>query len=195
MTPADYPTYSMMNTFSEATGREVPDIALRIAEYHPAWPAVTFVPTADHHAAVRLICDIADPRWYRHPTRPTRLSRLYSHLGLTPQNVLALLGEGQPGHNFNRAKNAVRVWYNLRAQKTAREPGDFLLRLLDARKENRAFGLLRGTQKFVAFVCAVWSDALKPPHPEVGFAASRFFGKEPREAKAFDRHLSEHKRV
>lgn len=191
----DYATFSMMTTFGDGAGREVPDIALRIAEYHPAWPAVTFIPTADPHAAVRLLCDIVDPRWYRHPLHPTRLTRLYSHLGLTPQNVLALRGEGQPGHNFNRAKNAVRVWYNLRAQKTGRDAGDFLLRLLDSKGDRQTSGLLRGTQKLVAFVCAVWSDAVKTPHPEVGFAASRFFKGDEKEARAFERHMAANKRV
>lgn len=196
MQNVDYATYSMMNTFAETSpGREVPDFTIKIAEYHPTWPAFTFIPTADRHAAARLICDIIDPRWYRHPTHPARLTRLYSHLGLTPQNVLALSGEGQPGHNFNRAKNAVRVWYNLKAQKPGREPGDFLLRLLDGKKGKLTDGLLRGTQRLVAFVCAVWADAIKPPHPEVGFAAARFFKDDPKEARAFDRHVGASKRV
>jgi hypothetical protein len=74
MQTVDYATYSMMNTFTEtAPGREVPDHTLKIAEYHPTWPAFTFIPTADKHAAARLICDIVDPRWYRHPRHPAQV--------------------------------------------------------------------------------------------------------------------------
>lgn len=194
MTSYDYPSYAMAAALADVPGREVPEVAIRISQYHPAWPALSFISTLDTHAACRFMCDVIDPRWFRHPTRPGRLTRLFSYLGLTPENMTACVGEGQSGLNFNRATTAVRSWYNLRAQKAGRESGDFLLKSLDVYKGRQAGGLLRGTQRFVSFVCAVWLDAVRPPHPEVGFTASRFF-RDHATAKAFDRHVAACKRL
>ena len=194
MTTADYTTYAMINTVGERGGREVPMMTKKIAAYHPAWAALTFVRSVDEDTACRLLCDIVDPRWYRHPTRPERFSRLHAHLGLTPENMAACAGQGRAGLHFNRATNALRVWYNRAAQKGSKEPGDFLYRVLDSYDGDLAKGLLRGTQRLVEFVAAVWLDEVRPHHPEAGFDAARFFRDE-RASKAFEQHRAAFKPV
>lgn len=174
LVPLDYCTYAMIDGLTDCVGREVPEVVARIAEYHPAWPALTFVTGVDRSAACRLLCDVVDPRWYRHPTRPGRLTRLSAHLGLTPENIAACVGEGRPGRHFNRAANAVRVWYNPRSHRETPGPADFLLATLAAH-ERLGRGLLRGTERLVAFVAAVWDDAVRPKHPEVAFDPAVFF--------------------
>ena len=187
MTTADYSTYAIINTLGDKPGREVPEVTRRIAEYHPAWDAITFIRGVDRDAACKLLADVVDPRWYRHPSRPDRLSRLHVHLGLTPENMAACTGEGRSGHHFNRATNAVKVWYNLSARRDTRVPGDFLGRVLDDHGADLAKGLLRGTQRLVEFIAAVWLDAVSPHHPEAGFDPAQFF-RDPAVAKAFVRH-------
>ena len=194
MTTADYSTYAMIDTLGDKPGREVPEVTRRIAEYHPAWDAITFVRGVDEDAACRLLADIIDPRWYRHPSRPGRFSRLHAHLGLTPENMAACTGDGRSGFHFNRATNAVRVWYNRSAQRGIKEPGDFLGQVLDAHGDNLAKGLLRGTQRLVEFVSAVWLDVVSPRHPESGFDPAQFF-RDAGAVKAFEQHRTACKRV
>lgn len=192
LAPSDYCTYAMINALASSPGLAVPELVRRIAVYHPAWPAVTFIPTSDKDAACRLLCDIIDPRWYRHPTRPSRRSRLYAHLGLSPDNLAACSGEGLSGRYFDRCTNAVRVWYNRLAQKESRAPGDFLLRRMDSYKEMKT-GLLRGTKLMVDFVAAVWEDMVTVRHPEIaGFDPSVFFASVA-VGKAYARHKEAHK--
>lgn len=194
MTTLDYSTYAMINSVGDRDMPEVPQVTKKIAAYHPAWPAVTFVRTLDEDAACQLICHIVDPRWFRHHKHPGRNTRLHAHLGLTPDNVGIICGNpGERGIHFNRATLAVRTWYNRHARRGSREPGDFLLRSLDAHA-TLAKGLLRGTQQLVNFVAAVWLNAVRPPHPEAGFRPREFF-RDDTVARAYEQHRAAFKRV
>lgn len=189
LTLLDCVTYSLIDGAGDGY-REVPDGLLALAKYHPAWAALTFLPGVDKSAAVHLLCDITDPRWYLHPTRPARLTRMFSHLGLTPQNFAACEGSAPRGRHFTRAANAARVWYNLRTKREGdRDPGDFLLRQL-AGHTRLDTGLLRCTQRLVELVAGVWLAAVRRPHAEVtGFDPQKFFTPA-REAKAFAAHAA-----
>lgn len=170
----------------DATPPTVPAVATQLAVGHPAWPAVTFGLAATD-AACLLLCDIIDPRWYQHPSHPTRLSRLYAHLGLTPQNMACYAGTTTVSDvNFWRAWNAVRVWYNPASQLmwAGRESDNYLFRVLAAHKNDLARGLLRATQCLVALVHEVWTDAVRASHADFRFQADRFFKTAP-EAAAF----------
>lgn len=193
MATSDYVTYAMISSLTETT-REVPEMTRRIAAYHPAWAAVTFLPKVDLDAAIRLLCHIVDPRWYAHKQHSSRQSRLNEHLGLTPGNMAMIAGEpGSAGRHFNRATTAVKVWYNRLARKTGSEPGGFLMRGMSAHP-TLAEGLLRGTQRLVSFVSSVWLDAVRPQHPELGFQSKQFFRNEP-DSRAFELHRMSFKRV
>ncbi len=194
MTNDDYSTYAMIDTIGERRAREVPEVTKRIAAYHPAWPAVTFVSGHDEDAACQLLCDVIDPRWFRHPTHPQRLSRLHAHLGLTPENMASCAGGGPSGLHFNRATTALRVWYNRAARRGCGEPGDFLYKIVDAHPGDLAKGLLRGTQRLVEFVAAVWLDAVRTRHPEAPFDMGQFF-RDSRVTRAFEQHRAACKRV
>lgn len=189
LTTLDYTTYAMINMVGDREMREVPEVVRRIAAYHPAWPAVTFVCSGDADAACQLLCHIVDPRWYRHPGHPGRHTRLHAHLGLTPANAAVIAGDSDdPGPHFNRATLAVRAWYNRHARRGSKAPGDFLVRTMEA-QPTLARGLLRGTQQLVSLIAAVWLDAVRPPHPEAGFRAIEFF-RDPAVARAFEQHVA-----
>lgn len=188
LSPADYPTYAMIDTLAGSRG--VPEVTRRIAAHHPAWPVFTFLRGADLDAACRLLCDVVDPRWFHHPARPTRLTRLYAHLGLTPQNAAAVAGEGaSPGRHFNRAATAVRVWYNSGLRRPAAEPADFPGAVL-AGPGPLGRRLLAGTRRLVALVAWVWADgASRTRHADGGFDPAVFFRDQATSA-AFARHLA-----
>jgi len=190
MTAHDYVVYGLVCLVGGEAGggRDVPDVAWSVVPYHPAWPAVTFLAGADRQAACRLLAVIRDPRWYRHPTRPGRLSRLYAYLGLTPDNLAVLAGQGgRPGRHFDRAELAVRAWCGRPAAVRPGDPAGFLFRRY-AEAATPARGLLRATQQFVRFVVSVWLDAVCGPHPEARFRPELFFA-DGATAAAFDRHL------
>lgn len=186
----DLQTYAMID--ARGTFNVVPDVVKRIAVDHPAWPVFSFIHTASEDAACGLLCDIIDPRWYQHPVHPTRLTRLYSHLGLSPQNMAFYAGDTQiRAHNFNRAMTAVQSWYNKNTQRDMLRlrPEDYLLRILLAHKDDLAKGLLRATQRLVALVNAIWLDAVGSPDSLFRFNAKLFFNTSV-EANAFEQHLN-----
>lgn len=193
MTAADFDVYTLVQSLR--AGPRVPESARHIALRHPAWPAVSFTPQFDADAACRLIADIIDPRWFRHPFRAGRLNRLFAHLGLTPGNVRGLLGPcggaGQ-GRHRQRAEAAVRAWYNGRSLAAFRSggckgPEAFLWRIFGGRLADPVRALLRATQALVCLVAHVWLRAVGASHPEAGFCPSALF-RDAAEENAFKRH-------
>lgn len=176
----DYLTYSLIReaAFNEA--------ALTRAERHPAWPALSFVQGYDRIAAVRLLVDIVDPRWFVHYWRPHRLSRLYEYLGLTPQNILAALGRGGEGRNYERAVNVIKVWRNKPRTLDLEAPEAFLWRIA-SHYTDPVKGVLRACKTLVNLVTHVWLDGIRRSQPQTGFSPSTFFYRGD-EYAAFERH-------
>jgi len=197
----DFPGYLMLSELREKQAaclgvgsfQEVPDVVKRTARYHPAWPAVTFVPWLDHNWACRLLCEIIDPRWFIHPQRPDRPSRLFNHLGLTPRNMGAFLQQGFPDPHYYQATTALRCWYNRGMPQSRSGPGSFLWRAYLS-TDNQVKGLLRGTQQLVRLIQSVWLQTVVRPHPEFRFQPIKFF-KDPAEAEAFEQHRASCKPV
>lgn len=181
LTSFDYAAYALA---AEPISHKLTQIAMRTARYHPAWRALTFVETADALNVCNLLVEILDPRWYTHPGRPTRPSRLYAHLGLTPENVLAFTDDRVEGHNAGRCRSAILSWFGRKPKR--RHPGDFAWRTY-LMAEDRHAGLLKATRKFVDYVRLNWLAAIAPPHREVGFDAKAFFGRD-EDARAYERH-------
>lgn len=187
---SDYCSYSLIDSLQREFG-VVSEKARRIAAYHPAWAAVSFIPHCDIEAACRSLAEIVDPRWYVHYTHPHRLSRLLSYLGVTPHNVSAYLGECQPGRHYERAATMIGTWYNresVQAYNTGKcdAPNDFLWRIFSS-QDTVGKGILRATERLVSLIYHVWLYAVSPPHPEVTFEPSLFFKNEA-ESQAFVIH-------
>lgn len=179
MTPADAATYAMIDA------RGNPGVVRRLAEQHPAWAALTFV-GRDADAGCRLLCDIVDPRWFRHPVRPGRWTRLYAYLGVVPRTVAAVVaGAAGGGRHFNRAANAVGVWYN-QGGKTDHKG---YLAGVAAAAASEAAGVTAATRRLVSLVATTWVAAAARPHPELAFDAVRFFG-DAKTARAYERHVA-----
>jgi hypothetical protein len=178
MTNADYVTYAMIRE-TRAGNHEV---ARRMLPYHPAWPAVSFVPGVSLDRAVGLLCAIVDPRWYGSDSRPGRFNRLHAWLGLSRPNAAAYLGGLEGGRNYAQAANAFECWYDSRRRSDA-----CVLWRAYGRAADPAAGVVRATRLLAEFVCRVWCDAVGGRHPEVGFRPDLFF-KDAAETGRFVRH-------
>lgn len=166
--------------------------------HHPARLAYLFIPHLDATACAHLITTIMDPRWFIHPKRPHRLSKLYAYLGLVPENAALILGEGEPGRHHDRARLSIKSWYNHESLYAVRnfglnDPPFFLWRIMQAHAKKHCNGpaaVLAATRRCVAFIHAVWLNALvATPHPEVAFRPAAFF-KDEREVHAYEAHAA-----
>lgn len=195
MTADDYRSYALLAALDDAVE---PATVAALAAAHPAWPALSFVGATGpdnpvgRRSAYTLLATIVDPRWYRHPWRPHRLSRLHRHLGLTPENIRAVLTGRPGGRHAARAAAAVGVWYNAGTTTAAATgppdaPARFLWRILEAQR-TWVRGVLRATQRLVELVCRVWEGRIAE-HREARFDPRLFFTAP--ECLAFERHLAE----
>lgn len=149
----DYSAYALA---AEVHANGVTQKAIEIMRYHPAWPALSFVPTLNPEPACELLSIVLDPRWYRDPERPSRRSRLYTYLGLSDANIKALLYRAKPRHQFEHADVAVSAWLSDGTlADEPKTPKDFLVRVA-LMHERQHHGVLVATRRFVRFVTAVW---------------------------------------
>jgi hypothetical protein len=146
--PADYCTYVIMDEIG-ADG-SVSETGIDLLHDHPAWPVLSFA-GSDPAASARLVCRIGDPRWYSHPVRPGRWTRLYSRLGLTPAGVTLALQNQIP-------LPALDAW------RSDRKLPPFAL--VAVAKYGYLLGMLRAAQTFVTAVALVWMDVLRPSGPD-----------------------------
>src|SRR5262245_1682497 len=159
-------TYALINALAADDDGER---ARRVVTYHPAWPALSFLDGLDADAACRLLATVIDPRWFRHPARPARVSPLAAFLGLTPAAVAACLA-GSPAA---RPALVVDTWGG-REPQASFAAGAFLHRLANE-YEHRAAGVLAACRRLLTFLRVFWTCELVE-HPEVRFDPARFFG-------------------
>lgn len=186
MTVWDFPTYTMLAALQDSRP-EVPEKAVKALPYHPSWPALSFLPYRDEAVAVRLLTQVIDPRWFRDPFRPHRISKLLNFLGVTPENVKAILGYGPPGRNCDRAKLVVDVWLGEPLQTGSLDrPCNFLMRTYLS-SEDQEVGLLRACRRFVRFLYEVWLGEAACRNRDCGFRPTQFF-KDEAEWAAYQKH-------
>lgn len=185
MNEFDYVTYALICAV-HAAGGAVNELALRHLKYHPAWPALSFLPGADPAAGCQLVAEIVDPRWFAHSVRPNRLSRLYAYLGVTRHNA-QWFHEGVPGgRNASRMATVLATWFNNRSgSPDLKDPANFLWRIYH-HHGGGIKGLLRASERFVRFLREVWLQEIAPPR-RVVFQPTTFF-KLPAEAERYRTH-------
>lgn len=157
---------------------------------HPAYAALTFIPTHNKFAALDLLNHILDPRWFVDPAHPDRTSRLRSYLGLRPE-VMEKVFLGQPkSKQENRAKLVLNTWSTGDySSADINNPASFLMRTVrDA--EDREKGLLKASIRFISFLRGVWLNATAPRGRTL-FVPKYFFDTE-EEVKAFEEHTAKH---
>lgn len=185
MAAVDLPSYALVASL-RGPGPGGLDRAVRVLPGHPAWPALSFLPHLSRPTAVRLLAEIVDPRWYRHPFRPHRVSRLLGYLGVSPDNMRAYTGVGVPGRHYGRAALVLDTWFDINRLGNSRQDAAFLDRVFLTAADPAA-GLLRASRRFVRFLYEVWLAGLSGRGGECGFLAGEFFTA--RECAAWERHL------
>lgn len=194
LSETDCITYAMCDEFERNKG-VVTTRLFELAAKHPAWPVITFIP--DHHreAACVLLMLILDPRWYTHPSRPHRFSKVHAHLGITPKNTrnaLEHMPVRQGGWNYSRVIAALLVWFNLDSLRTfeigdATTPSHFLWEVYK-RGKSKCHGASTATKRLVNLICYVWTEAVVSKQADHYFQPSSFF-RTMEECVAFQEHL------
>ena len=147
--------YALVDAMRESGGI-VDGRVRRLIKHHPAWKALSFLGTCDETAACRFLAEIVDPRWFQHPSRPGRISRLSSYVGICPANIKAKLDARRGGRNFGRFVNFLSVWYRPSATPIDyTDPRNFLWRILKAGPDLPR-GLKKASMRLLRFMVAVW---------------------------------------
>lgn len=190
--PTDVAQYQLVTCVSAAAGSYTPamDEALR---KHPAFPAISFIPSCDYTYCAQLLALIVDPRWFVDVNHPDRLSSLRRFLGLRENNIRTLQMTDPPkssrGRYFQRAKTVLMSWSGRRdGLIDIDRPDNFLMRCLKDEP-----GQVRSVQKtcslFVSFLHDVWIDAAAAI-PGQYFAPNYFFAL-PAESAAYQQHVKQ----
>ena len=136
--------------------------ACDLMRQHPVWNYVSFIPHLDSAFFTKIMAKVLDPRWYIDPNHPTRLSRLYSWMGLCngPQTDEKLVRKFDVYSCWSKGLEDDKVDIN--------HPGWFLIRESRKRWGNHKLWVstLRTSQMFMRFVKFCWMDSIYPyPNP------------------------------
>jgi hypothetical protein len=189
MTRHDYRMYGLVHHAQTETMTQ--DLS-ELLEMHPAYPAISFVPTFDALNAAKLLAEIVDPRWFIDPAKPDRTSRLRNYMGMRPR-VLKQTFDGHSSPHCRRARIAMRAW-STGDYSTAdlTHPASFLFRIVrDSSTKEK--GMLNATVRYLNFVRAVWLDSIAPKGRTL-FVPEYFFAQYPDTAKEYVAHLKRNAR-
>lgn len=188
---SDYVSYRLI----EAVLSRNTTMAMELLLQHPAWSALSFVNIVDPASACALLAKITDPRWFVHPMKPHRASRLFKFLELSPSSFPVRSHEpGLATPVTDSSQLVLRCWFDPLRYVTTKDqsmPCDFLYRILHTSRSESP--LLRACQQFVRFVTGIWlreriigdcdsSAALFDP--------DLFFAQFPAEAQAYRAHVA-----
>ena len=188
LTRHDYVSYALCRTVFEARGR-CTGVAEKFLKAHPAWPALSFLPTLDQPRSALLLSLMVDPRWYIDPENPDRSARLKSYFGLgsgkgdaSPIRLMEAIlekrkPEGPLATKMAKIQTVLDTWAGMDRDPDpyliGDEPRNFLWRIaLEA--PNRAVGLVRACHVFLRFVAETWTQAVSDGHPDL-FVPAYFF--------------------
>jgi len=155
--------------------------ALSIFRYHPLACSLGFIGGFHLNSCVRWVTEVLDPRWFVHPDKPHRFTKLMRFLGLTPANFKLLQMEDidllLQQRGGQRAKLTYDCWNTLDADDVDYDlPHNFLWRI-NRRHDFGWKGALAASRAFVRFASLHWQDKLNSSSrtlfdPELYFASS-----------------------
>ena len=167
--PKDSAAFALRDVCRDGT--RFPTHTMEVAKRHPAWAAVSFVPGFDFESACRLLCGIGDPRWFRDPSRPNRLARLYAYLGLS--------GRTRGHREASRYEDILRLWFY--PPRVPATPARFLWRTF-VEGGGGDKGCRAASRRLIRFVHDVWLDTVLMSSV---FDPMSYFGQHRNEAEAF----------
>lgn len=191
LTLHDYPTYAMIArmtrnklAFDEPTSTYL--------HMHPAFKALSFIPTISEENAAKLLITTIDPRWYIDRRRPDRIKKLELYLGLTPaiqqkvSNPLKLLSKSRE----LRCSNVLSSWKSKPYDEVdIKNPANFLYRIWHAAGGGH-HGDLRASQAFLRYLNDNWLSVLETRKGvKDGLFAPNLYFKTPAEMAAYEEHM------
>lgn len=191
LTLHDYPTYAMLAR-TQRKNAEFDSTAATYLSMHPAFKALSFIPTLSNAEAANLLITAIDPRWYIDRRRPERIKKLELFLGLTPaiqakvSNKAKLLTKARE----LRCANVLASWKTKEPdQVKIKQPENFLYRIWQA-AGGGAHGDLRASQAFLRYLNDNWLAALElRKGAKDGLFAPNLYFKTPAEIEAYEYHM------
>ena len=157
--------------------------AISIFRYHPLACPLGFLNSFSLKACVYWASEVLDPRWFSHPDKPHRFTKLMRFLGLYPDNFKLFFTEnGLKKHRslgnqvrLQRARVTYACWNTLVADEVDyTSPHNFLWRI----NKYHGFGwkgALASSRAFVRYAVLHWQDKLNPLS-RVFFDPDLYFG-------------------
>lgn len=189
--PNDIAQYDLIRKFRASNGAFTGDVAEAL-QNHPAFPAVSFVPSSEFSHCAELLALIVDPRWYVDRAHPDRRSRLRRFLGLRESNIRTLQMVQPPksrrGRYFHRAKTVLLSWSGYRdGLSNIDDPANFLMRCLRD-EPGQVKAMQRTCNLFVSFVHDVWVDAVANIPGQ--YFVPKYFFRSQEESEAYKKHAT-----
>lgn len=175
----------MFNSYLLRTSlEESEEKAISIFRYHPLACPLGFLNAFSLKSCVHWASEVLDPRWFIHPDKPHRLTKLMCFLGLYPRNFKLFFDKSVSmpyklldNHStLRRASLTYDCWNTLVADDVDyTSPHNFLWRI----NKYHGFGwrgALASSRAFVRFAALNWQDKLSPLSrvffdPELYFAS------------------------
>jgi hypothetical protein len=187
----DYPTYAMLARMTR-NNFVFDDPAEAYLHMHPAFKALSFIPTMVESELAKLLVTTIDPRWYIDRRRPERLKKLELFLGLTPaiqekvSNPHKLLTKAR---EF-RCANVLNSWKSKPYEIVdVKKPENFLYRIWHA-AGGGYHGDLRASQAFLRYLNDNWLSVLENRKGvRDGLFAPNLYFKTPAEIESYEYHM------
>jgi hypothetical protein len=187
----DYPTYAMLARMTR-NNFVFDEPATSYLHMHPAYKALTFIPTLSESDAAKLLVTTIDPRWYIDRRRPDRIKKLELFLGLTPAIQEKV---SNPNKLLTKARElrCVAVLNSWKSANTEtidlKKPENFLYRIWHA-AGGGAHGDLRASQAFLRYLNDNWLSVLENRKgPKDGLFAPNLYFKTPAESESYEHHM------
>lgn len=191
LTLHDYPTYAMLARMSR-NNFVFDDTATAYLHMHPAFRALSFIPTLVESEVSKLLVTTIDPRWYIDRRRPERIKKLELFLGLTPavqekvSNPKKLLSKTRE----LRCASVLNSWKSKTFEEVdVKKPENFLYRIWQA-AGGGAHGDLRASQAFLRYLNDNWLAVLENRKGvRDGLFAPNLYFKTPAEIESYEYHM------
>jgi hypothetical protein len=187
----DHAIYAMAARMRRS-GFEFDDTVSTYVQRHPAYRALSFIPTVSLEEVAKLLITIIDPRWFVDLRLPERTSKLELFLGLTPktQASVSALNVLLKRPRELRCANVLACWKTeLPSQVDISLPANFLYRIHAAAGAGTR-GDLRASQSFVRYLRHNWLAGLEHRSGvKDGLFAPDLFFKSPVEIAAYADHM------
>ena len=189
LTSHDYCSYALAHELNSS--QKLTEKANKILRYHPAWPVVSFVSGYNPMTVAKFLVLVGDPRWFYHPDRPNRLTKLYHFLRLNPLQVKAVLDGMNDSGFLPRTALAINVWMTPKSNMLPDTSHfSFFWKIAKQQKwrKNPHIGILNATRKFIALVWHFWLSRISNAS-ERKFIPELFFGDDRETIVKFNEHV------